>query len=271
MSLMITLALLALTGAAAFRHVDIKWREALSDRWTAELPATDQRRLISQTDIDMAIALLQAIPGIEKATPLEPQEIRRLLKPWLGDNDSLAELPLPILIDIKIDRTSPPAFEIVQQKLSDALKGAKLDNHHDWTKNLVGLARAGEVLGLALFATIMISAMLTVVLAARSRLAVNRVEIELLHVIGASDRYIAKQFQAGAFRSALIAAVAAVTIVGGIVPALIAIGGEFAPLIPELRLEAIDWAIIASVPVCAVLIATVVARVTVGALLRRLL
>jgi len=269
--MMITLGILALTGTAAFRHVDKKWRDALSDRWTLELPAADQRRPLSQADIDSAIGILQAIPGIEKATPLEPQEMRRLLKPWLGENDSLSELPLPVLIDIYIDSENPPVFESVQQKVSGALKGAKLDNHRDWTKNLVALARAGEVLGLASFLTVMISAMLTVTLAARSRLALNRVEIELLHAIGASDRYIKKQFQAGAFRSALIAAIAAVSIASAIVATLIEIGGRFAPLIPQLRLEAIDWAIIASVPVCAVLLATLVARITIGALLRRLL
>ncbi len=271
MALMMTLAILALTATAAFRHADRNWQDALSDRWTLELPVTDQRRPVSQIDIDSAIGILQAIHGIKKVTPLEPQEIHRLLKPWLGDNDSLSELPLPILIDIYIDNENPPVFESVQQKLSGALKGAKLDNHHDWTKNLVALARTGEVLGLASFLTIMISAMLTIVLAAHSRLALNRVEIELLHVIGASDRYIAKQFQAGAFWSATIAACVAVLIAGAIIAALIEIGSRFAPLMPQLRLEAIDWAIIGSVPVCAVLLATFVARITIGALLRRLL
>jgi cell division transport system permease protein len=265
MALTITLAILALTATIAFRHADKNWRDALSARWTLELPAGDYGEPADQTDIDAAIAILQAIPGIRKATPLEPQEMKRLLKPWMGDNASLPELPLPILIDIDIDSINPPVFETVQKKLSNAIEGAKLDNHQDWSKNPIALSRTAVVLGLATFLTIMIGGMLTVVLAVRSRLAFNRLEIELLHIIGANDLYIVKQFQAGAFRSSLIAACAAVSIAAAIV------GGRFAPLIQQLRLEAVDWAIIASVPVCAVLLATFVARIATGALLRRLL
>jgi hypothetical protein len=47
-------------------------------------------------------------------------------------------------------------------------------------------------------------------------------------------------------------------------------GTAFAPLLPRLRLETLDWCALAAVPVGAVLIAMFVAQATAWSLVRRL-
>jgi cell division transport system permease protein len=221
--LMVALGILVLAGAATLRHVDSTWRHALTDRWTVETSAADA---------DRTVATLRAAPGIAEVRIVPPQEMRHLLQPWLHDAALTAELPLPTLIDIVIDRGRPPSAAALAQKLAVAVPEAKLDDHGAWTRDLLRIAEAGEAMGLALFAVIALTATLTIAATTRARLAVNRDEIELLHSLGATDGFIAGQFQAGAFRA---------TIVGVIAGALLAAAVIFGvtqgapPVIPFVR------------------------------------
>jgi cell division transport system permease protein len=268
-SLMVAVGIMALAGAAAFRHVDLDWRRALSDRWTVEIEASDPAHPVSPDDIAHVIETLSGFPGILQSRVLEPQDVRRLLQPWLGA-DGVSALPVPVLIDIRLDAEKPPDSIIVAHAVSGAAAGARLDDHGAWTRDLLRLAQTGEDLGLALFAVVMLTMVLIVAAAARARLAINRPEIELLHQIGASDGYIARQFQSGAFASAVAGAILGTLMAGGAGFALMRAGNSFAPLAPQLRLGPIDWAILAAAPLGAVLLTTFVARGAAYALIRRL-
>lgn len=269
-ALMVALGIIALAGAAALRHVEQGWRAALADRWTVELTSADPDQPVPQADIERALAGLRATAGISSAHLIDPSEIRRLLRPWLGDSAAVGELPLPVLIDVTIDPLRSPAPDAVAQRMTAIVRGVRVDDHGAWTRDLARLAKAGEAVGLALFAMIAAIMALTIAAAARTRLAINRPEIELLHTLGASDVYIARQFQAGAFRSAVMGALLGTVLAGGAIAAFLGIGQSFAPLIPKLALQPIDWAALAAVPIAAILLATLVARGTALTLVGRL-
>ena len=203
-----------------------------SNRWTVELDSAHA------ADADHVVGILQSQSGIGEVRLVPPDEIRRLLQPWLHDAALTAELPLPVLIDLKIDRTHPPSEAALTQLLSAASPGVKLDDHGSWTRDLLRLAEAGEAIGLAIFGAIALTAMLTVAATARARLAVNAQEIELLHSLGASDGYIAGQFQAGALRSTSIGVVIGTVIAGAVVAVLLKGAPSMIPFISQLRLGA---------------------------------
>jgi cell division transport system permease protein len=259
--LMVALGILVLAGAATFRHVDSEWRHALSDRWTVEL---------TSADTGQAVAALQNLPGVAEARVVPAEEIRRLLQPWLHDAALTAQLPLPTLIDIRIDRAKPPSAAILAQQISAALPGAKLDDHSAWTRDLLRIAEAGEAMGLSLFAAIALTAMLMIAATARARLAVNAQEIELLHSLGATDGFIARQFQAGAFRSTVAGVVIGAVLAGAVVAGLIRAAPPVIPFVSQLRLELADWAVLGFVPLGAILLAMLVTRWTAYGLARRL-
>jgi cell division transport system permease protein len=282
-ALMVALAIAALAGAATLRHVDLDWRAALAGSWTVELAAgapIDPDAPTADADAQNApapggdgarvIAGLRGTPGILGARIVGQEEVERLLRPWLGDPAAIRELPLPTLIDIRLDPANPPSFAVVQQKIESLAPGARLDDHGAWTNDLTGLARTGEVLGLCLFAIIALAATATVATAARARLAINRAEIQLLHRIGASDLYVIRQFQIDALWSAVLGAVIGGILAAGAGFALIRKGVAFAPLLPRLRLEPLDWCALAAAPAGAVLITILVAQWTAWALVRRL-
>jgi cell division transport system permease protein len=259
--LMVALGILVLAGAATLRHVDTAWRHALSDRWTVETTATDA---------DRAAAALKAVPGVAQVRIVPAEEMRHLLQPWLHDVALTAQLPLPTLIDVVIDRDRPPASAAVAQRLSAAAPGAKLDDHGAWTQDLLRIAEAGEAMGLAVFAAIALTAVLTIAATARARLAVNRDEIELLHSLGATDGFIASQFQAGAFRATILGIVIGTVLAAGVIVGIIRGAPPVIPFVYELRLLPIDWVVLALVPVGAILLAMLVTRWTAYGLARRL-
>jgi cell division transport system permease protein len=268
--LMVALGILVLAGAAAIRHVDLEWRHALADRWTVELPATDPAHPPAQSEIDQAIATLRAIPGIAEVNPIGPDEMRTLLQPWLRDAALTAELPLPVLIDIRLDPQTPPPSAMLARELSAKLPNAKLDDHGAWTRDLLRIAQTGEALGLGFFAAVALSMVVTIAATARARLAVNAEEIDLLHTIGATDGYIVRQFQAGALRAAVVGAFSGLIVAGAVLIAFLQNGAAVAPFAAQLRLDRLDLAILACVPVGAILLATFVAGSAARSSVRRL-
>jgi cell division transport system permease protein len=259
--LMVALGILVLAGAATLRHVDSAWRQALTDRWTVETTAADA---------DRAVAALKTADGVAEVRIVPADEMRRLLQPWLHDAALTAQLPLPTLIDVVIDRNHPPAAAALARQLSAAAPGAKLDDHGAWTRDLLRIAEAGEAMGLAVFAAIALTATLTIAATARARLAVNRDEIELLHSLGATDGFIAGQFQAGAFRSTVVGVIVGAVLASGVIVGVVKGAQPVVPFVSELRLANIDWAVLALVPVGAVLLAMLVTRWTAYGLARRL-
>ncbi len=280
-ALMVALGIAALAAAAALRHVDLDWRVALEDRWTVELPgaapanpdeAAQKPDETAQKPDDgaRAVAVLRGLPGVADANLLGADEVRHLLQPWLGDAAEMPDLPLPRLIDLRLDPAGPADHAALAKQIAGAVPGATLDDHSRWTGELEHLAQTGEVLGLVLFGIALLAAMLTVTAVARARLAVNQPEVRLLHQIGASDGYIARQFHRHAIRVSVPGALLGTVLAAGAGFALIKKGADFAPLLPRLRLDQFDWAALAAVPIAAVLLTGFVAQATAWALVRRL-
>jgi cell division transport system permease protein len=259
--LMVALGILVLAGAATLRHVDSAWRHAVTDRWTVETRAADA---------DRTIAMLKTTPGVAQVRIVPPEEMRHLLQPWLHDAALTSELPLPTLIDVVIDRDGPPSPAALAQKLAAAVPEAKLDDHGSWTRDLLRIAEAGEAMGLAVFAAIALTATLTIAATARALLAVNRDEIELLHSLGATDGFIARQFQAGAFRATIVGVIVGALLAAAVIIGVVKAAPPVIPFVADLRLEPVDWAVLAAVPMGAMLLAMLVTRWTAYGLARRL-
>ena len=268
--LMVALGLLVLSGAAALRHVDLAWRQALASRWTVEIQSPDPAHRPSQADIDRMIAERRTIPGIAEIRALAPDEMRALVRPWLRDPALIAELPLPTLLDVRLTPQTPPETAAIADAIAAKLPGAKLDDHGAWTRDLLRIAQTGEALGLAFFAAIAVTMIVTIAATARARLAVNATEIDLLHTIGATDRYIIRQFQGAATRSAVIGAFAGSIIAAAALVAVMQNGAAIAPFVSQLHLDRFDLAYLAAVPLGAILLAAIVAGTCARSSVRRL-
>lgn len=189
-ALMVYLAAMGGIGLIWLGEALSQWDEALAGTLTLQIPADT-----SQPRIEMALGALRQTKGVISTRLLPPEETARLLQPWLGDNAAIAKLPLPRLIDIRIDPRATIDYTTLRSHLASVIPGSQLDNNpsslgsvRDFALRVEGVITAGVVAVTALIVTI-------VVFTARIGLAIHRSLIELLHLLGARDAYIARQFQ----------------------------------------------------------------------------
>lgn len=258
-------AMLALGGALQ------EWDRGLAGTITVELPPN-----ASDATVNAVVTLLRGTQGITGAVPLDRAAEGKLLAPYLGTAVTPEELDLPRLIDVRVAAGGALDVSALRGKLASGAPGSVLDDHQQWLDRLYALALSVEAAGLAIVAMVSAAAVLTVVFTTRAGLAVHRDVIELLHMMGARDGYIAWQFQREALRLGFVGGIgglvlAAVTIWGlGHAADAVSIFGEEAALLPDLRLVAWQWSALVLLPVAAGIAAMVTARLTVLRALARL-
>jgi cell division transport system permease protein len=289
-ALMVFLAALSLAAVMTLQHALEGWDASLAGSLTVELPPVTiappppanagkikvQQAGQNNNDLAAALALLRATPGINRAQPLGRDDVARLIAPFLGNALSPEDLELPRLIDVRIDPKSPPDLAVLQLKLIAIAPGAAIDDHRLWLDRLFLFARSVQLTALVILALIGIVAVLTVMFVTRTGLLVHREAIELLHLMGARDGYIAHQFEREALRLGLAGGAAGLLLAG---LALLALGhaaeasaflGDAVNLIPALHLKGWNWLALAALPLAAGLVAGLTARLTVLATLLRL-
>ncbi|WP_421693054.1 cell division protein FtsX [Aestuariivirga sp.] len=194
------LACLAIGALILVDRAVTNWTSGLSREMTVQV------RIIRDTDIaqevEKAYRILAEFPGILEAEVLDETAGARLLEPWLGTR-SLEGLPVPRLIRVVTDTKSPPDIPALERALS-AVRGARLDTHQKWEAELTRMARALSVLSYAILLLISVSAIAIVVFATRAVLQANRHIVDLLHLVGARDSYIARQIDGRFLRTGLL-------------------------------------------------------------------
>ena len=271
--LMVFLAGLALAAVMDLERALARWDASLTGTLTVELPAATTT---NDKSLDAALAVLHAAPGIKSATPIDEATTMKLIAPWLGAALSPADLELPRLIDVRLDPGGHADLAAVRAQLATAAPGATLDDHQLWLDSLARFARSAELTAIAVLVLIGGVAVISVSFATRTGLAVHRDTIELLHLMGARDSYVARQFERQALRLALIGGAIGLALAAAALLALsqaasaTAFLGDSVTLLPALHLRGWNWAVLAVLPVIAGLVAMATARLTVLTTLRRL-
>lgn len=281
LAVMVFLAALAVSGAISARSFVGDWSAALGDHITVQIPPTGDPAADDRLERrDAVLRLLRVTPGVRTATPLGDEEAAALVRPWLGD-EMLQSLPLPILVDVRLDPAQPLDLAALRTRLENAAPGTVLDDHDKWVGDARALATSVAAAALLVLALVIGAAVLAVVFAVRTGVAIHRGEIQILTLIGAPDRYIARQFEGQAARSALKGGVvgailAAFTLMGiawvtGDDPVAGGITGEGFAAVVLRGLETawvlapglVHWVVLVLAPVGAIAIAILAARVSV--------
>ncbi|MEO0618439.1 MAG: ABC transporter permease [Pseudomonadota bacterium] len=169
--------------------------------WTRNIASevTVQLQPLEGVDIDKRtteVALyLARIPGIAQVTPLGAEVSQELLEPWLGEITALDAIAVPRLIALEIDRRAPPDLAEVGANLSQRFPGAVLDDHRQWQSQIRAVTRSMALGGLAILILVGAATMLIIISATRASMASNRGIVEVLHFVGATDRFIAREFE----------------------------------------------------------------------------
>ncbi len=241
-SLMTFLLVLSLAGTLILKDMTNRWTSGLENKVTIEiLMETDQGYVLSQETIEKETRLLQKVlekdPYIKSAEILTEPQIRDLISPWIKKDLILDDIPLPGLIAVELKNSNPKILDALRKKIAKASEHARLETHQEWLSDLLSLMTIFKTISLIISLIVMSITITTITAGISIRLALHEKTVDLLHFMGASDTYIAKQFQNHtiiiALTGGLIGTILALTLV--FIVQIISFYSA-SPLIPNLHL-----------------------------------
>jgi cell division transport system permease protein len=169
--------------------------------WQSEVASeiTVQIRPYAWRDIEKDVAAvtdaMRAQPGIVDVRPFTKDESSKLLEPWLGSGLSLDDLPVPRVIVARAQPGTAPDLATLRSRVNQIAPSASVDDHRAWIERMRSMTGATLAAGFGILALVIVATIISVSFATRGAMAANRPIVEVLHFVGAGDRYIAGRFQ----------------------------------------------------------------------------
>ncbi len=198
--LMTVLLMLSLSGAFVLSGLAERWSSGLEGKASVEIPAKDINGiLLPQEDIKTAtqkIALmLEDDKTIETVTVLSEAEIIALISPWLGDDIDTQTTPFPGIISLTFYKQADINKAALIKNIQNIAPQARLDTHESWINDVLRLTNSLRFAAYVIVLVIGLTTIVAIAGAVRARLSAYKEDLELLHLMGAQDNYIARQLQ----------------------------------------------------------------------------
>ena len=269
-AIMMFLTVLAAAAGIGLAGAAGRLDEQIGGRVTIQIVEANPVRRVAQARA--AAAAIADLPGVIAVRPVPDDEIQRLLEPWLGSGGAEADLPVPALIDVDLTPEGHRLLDGIRRTVAAVAPGGRVDDHGQWLAPLASLIGALKWLAAGLVLLMVGATAATVVLAARAALDLHRATIEVLHLMGATDVQVARLFQRrialDALFGGLVGFILAASVLIGIGERLSALGSE---LLGSAAMPAPAWGILVALPLFGVLLAMLVARLTILRALGRML
>ncbi|MEL7490624.1 MAG: hypothetical protein AAGJ73_07885 [Pseudomonadota bacterium] len=258
------LATMAFAAFIVIASATTAWTEELRTAFTVQIKAADAETIAANTQ--EAVRILQSVEGVTEVSVIEPEEAAKLLEPWLGKGNIGDYLNVPAIIEVTAKDAVRADLELLQSRLSAAAPGAVIDDHGEWHGRLSSAAQSGALMAFFVFALVMGAACAIAIFAARAGLAANENVVSLLHLVGATDQFIANEVQRrfvilglrGALGGAVVAVLALV-----LSGAAMQSGGEGRFFLPDFALNGWSALLLLIAPLLICVVTAVSARMTV--------
>jgi cell division transport system permease protein len=276
-AIMVALTVIAAAAGLALSNVAGNASSAISGGLTVQVVEAAPAERDRQAEV--AVALLRNRQDVAEVRRVPDAELESLVEPWLGAEagGGLASadeaVPIPALLDVRLrGAVTQRRLAELRDALTASVPAARVDAQSAWLGPVFDAIRSLQWLAVGLVLLLAATSAAAVWLAARSSLGSNRDTIEIVHLLGGTDRQIAGIFQRSIAVDALVGG--GVGLLLGLL-AVFLLGGQFAALgsgmVAGGALDFADWAAIAAIPLVGVLIAMLTARLTVLGALRRML
>lgn len=226
-SIMCFLACLT-AGAVYMMHQSAQaWLRDIASEVTVQIEP--KQGADTEKQVKDVMTFLQGQPGVRTVRALSLADSSELLEPWLGTSDVLKSLPVPRLVALEVDTGAPPDMNTLRDNLTKQFTGVNLDDHRQWQRQIRTVTRSFALGGFAILLLVGAATTAIIVSATRSAMASNREIVEVLHFVGATDRFIAHEFEKHflrlGIRAGLVGAVSAMFVFFAMPTALELLGG----------------------------------------------
>ncbi|HYW63976.1 MAG TPA: ABC transporter permease, partial [Bradyrhizobium sp.] len=107
---------------------------------------------------------------------------------------SIEQLPVPRVIVARVQPGATLDLAALRSRVTQVAPSASVDDHRAWIERMRSMTGATVFAGIGILALVIIATIISVSFATRGAMAANRPIVEVLHFVGAGDRYIANRF-----------------------------------------------------------------------------
>ena len=198
-SIYMYLFVVVLAMVMAIHSMVINWEKDIVGSITVQIvPVEDEDKKVdtekSQQEVNKVLQYMENVSGVKSVHLLDSQSIEKLMTPWLGNKVDISALPIPQLLDVQLDDSAELNYDEITRGLHKLTPNASIDNHRLWLNRLLKFANSLNTLALAVLIMVVVICAFSIYYSARTSLGINMDSIEILHIIGAHDDYIAGQY-----------------------------------------------------------------------------
>lgn len=256
---LVFIAAFAVTVSAYVGGLIVDWERGVSGTLTVQVPSAEG----DAAAVAKALDILGRHPAVARASLVPRDQLDALLKPWVGEG-AVKDLPLPALIDVEMRESDPAAVAAVEASVKVAAPGAVIDDHRVWLARVASLARGLGGVAAAIIVLVTTALAVTIVFATRASLTEFASVIEVLHVVGAKDGYVAGQFARRALAQAFAGGLAGLALYAPAFAVVAVLARRVDPeILPAAPLPVAHWLVLGLLPAAAGLLAMVSANITV--------
>jgi cell division transport system permease protein len=169
-----------------------EWQSEVGSEITVQVRPQPGRDL--ERDTAAVVEAMRAQSGIIETKPFTKDESSKLLEPWLGTGLSFDDLPIPRVIIARVQPGGSFDLAGLRKAVMQAAPSASVDDHRAWIERMRSMTGATLFAGVGILALVIAATFISVSFATRGAMASNRPIVEVLHFVGAGDRYIANHF-----------------------------------------------------------------------------
>jgi len=261
-------ALAALTTRGTYKAAEA-WGAQIEGDITVVMRDTDRRTA------EDAAERVSDLATVFEARVLSRDEVEALLEPSLGPGGMPEGLPVPMLMVVQADTAVGDPSPDIERILNEVGIDGDVAGNAGYADNVRGALGVLRLVALSIVALLSATAIAVIAFATHAALLARRDIVDVLHLSGAEDRYIASLFERRfwvlALQAGLGGAVAALMTTALIVFSGGGSQGVESQLLPRLSLDFWDIVILLVTPVMAGLAARFAARLAVLASLKETL
>src|SRR6476469_4693801 len=169
-----------------------EWQSEVASEITMQVRPQPGRDL--DRDTTAAAEAMRTQPGIVQVKPFSKDESARLLEPWLGTGLSIDQLPVPRVVVARVQPGTTLDLAGLRKAVTQVAPSASVDDHRAWIERMRSMTGATVFAGIGMLVLVSAATIISGSFATRGAMAANRPIVEVLHFVGAGDRYIANHF-----------------------------------------------------------------------------
>jgi cell division transport system permease protein len=169
-----------------------EWQSEVASEITVQVRPQAGRDL--ERDVTATAEAMRTQPGIVQVKPFSKDDSAKLLEPWLGSGLSIEQLPVPRVVVARVQPGTTLDLVALRRAVTQVAPSASVDDHRAWIERMRSMTGATVFAGIGILVLVIAATIISVSFATRGAMAANRPIVEVLHFVGAGDRYIANHF-----------------------------------------------------------------------------